>query len=705
MANRYDIPARQDRVNDHVDLPTNLIMNAANSVQDRWDKTAQAEDAFTKSLNVKALDNVYGNKVGDQDLVNQRLANYKAQLQTGVQKLQGNYADPEYARMINNVSADLSKDLTSGDLYHAKARYDAYTEHQDLVKKSKDYNMANWVGVEDEKYWRGYKGYRNPTTGVYDTQSNIGLADYVDRNKEFKENLSDIKTDLWKSFEKADGNGYIVGQKREGVSGDKIMDAFYNYYDNSKSKVDINKQIDLEGVRGGFDPDKTMVNRTVKYKDKNGKEQTKNVQLTYRQDQEDKTVKKLAGAMVNTYTHSTGSDNTTTDGTWQYNQQQAKEEKEKFVLSNQSTLVPGQDFSIDNVHKALELSTNQIKAIDAQIASGKGNAAELYKQKEELLRDKAISEATLNRGLTSYASTPEGQKKLEDKWKIYQGSMLNKGSIKTFEQFKKQVAETKPMGFWDGVKNFFTGIGDNSEMEKSVLNGIARDMNKEVENHIKEKPTSFSANVLTGPGVDNLNKALTDRVNNNGTNYTVEGGLTLDQWKNNNLEKGSTTSVAVMDDDIGGTYAHYMTVKDKDGKTISQVPIYPKEGREEMSMTGRWLKEQNKGQKDELQKERYNRGVKMMANAEFGKEINQFKINAQLKMDDNSPAGTKERTLPFSITKNGKQYQVEIEAERVNEGTSDSPKINTIYKLVNNGQVITQAKSLADINQQLYLSK
>lgn len=374
-----------------------------------------------------------------------------------------------------------------------------------------------------------------------------------------------------------------------------------------------------------------------------------------------------------------------------YELERQKADKEGGItVFNQSSLVPGDKFNANDVVKNQEEATKQIASIDAQIKAGTGNAAELNNQKTFLVHQKDVASSTLKNVVSNYVSSPEGKEELR-KISKFLGKNITEDDIKN----------TPVPDFWDKLESF----GNLRRGQGDVIQEFRENASK----YAQKNPISYSANVLKGgKAIEGINKEMTDRVVENGTNYVVEGGQQLSSFlaDTDNMPEGGKIAVAVTDGKFGNKYGHYMTISDKEGRKIREVPIYPVNGDSEMDYIGRKLMEENAGQKDEQQATLFNKGLNLRAERKFptlGKDIEQ-----QLADVTELSTTGKRASTDTTIDLDGKKYNVTLIKSRDAEDTGGGGKgVNTNYRLYVKtdkglGDVLVEARNLTDLKAELY---
>jgi hypothetical protein len=356
----------------------------------------------------------------------------------------------------------------------------------------------------------------------------------------------------------------------------------------------------------------------------------------------------------------------------------------QFTLFNESAVVPGEKTDYKTVSGNITSTKQQLAALPPE-----GSANDNYQTKivrEQLNKKLKIAENFMNTGRTRFYDSEDGKKALD--------TLYDRVSTKGFKDAnRKESEELAPHlkskeAFYAYMKNKNSALKDQLEDMTGLKNNLS--------DYIEKNPVSYSAKVLTGSeksSVGLVNKELTERVDKNGTNYYTVDGTDLNAWKEKNLDEGDKMEVAVMDDDLGGQFAQYMTIRDKDGKIKSEMPIYPKDGgRQEQGYIGRKLLEENKSQADPLEKENYNRGAKMLANSMYGDQISQELLESYIpRLQNNSSVGV---NVPVSLNVNGGKFDGEIKMKKQGNVVSYELRNKKGESLMQNGKPINSIDDL-----------
>lgn len=360
--------------------------------------------------------------------------------------------------------------------------------------------------------------------------------------------------------------------------------------------------------------------------------------------------------------------------------------KGQFTLYNESVLVPGEKQDFTGLSNRVSDIKNQLNQLPKE---GSPNDNYLIKGQRDALNMKLkTSQNYLNDATSKYYDSESGKKELNSLYNRVTSSDFKNVNQSLVNREDYKEATKSPEKFIEFMKN-----GDGEF--KSSLEYMTGITNK-VSDYIDQNPISYSAKVLTGgktSTVGKMNEELTKRVVDNGTNYYTPDGVDLNTYINKHIDlsKGETVSVAMMDNDIHGQFAHYMTIKDKDGKTKAEIPIYPKDGgRQEQGYLGKKLIQENKSSNDPLSQENYERGKRMLANAKYGEALSDEYIDSFKHLATDGKSGR----APISLNIYGTPFTGYVKITKEN-GIFE-------YNLINeNGQSVMKnnkgVKSLDDL--------
>ena len=236
--------------------------------------------------------------------------------------------------------------------------------------------------------------------------------------------------------------------------------------------------------------------------------------------------------------------------------------------------------------------------------------------------------------------------------------------------------------FHEGTNGAFTVTGNSTTKYAAKNGGVGF--------------ASEFGNVLTGedlgqksPYVFRMNEALTDRVNNNRTDYLAAGGVQLDDYiaqyaKANKKDPTKLTMSVAMTDMDGGdnSFPHYITLVDKDTKeTLHQTYLFPKSGgSQERYNTGLALMQEN-----QANSANYRIGNYMAASAMLP-ELSKNKIAPQLTaVTDNSPANAP-AVFSQPFTTNGQTFRVGKTRRQYMDEEGKPVGTNTVYRLERIGE-------------------
>ncbi len=687
--NRYEQPANQPVINTYVDLPYQALVHSLHNKQNQYDQAeAQQQANEDNFLKVQAL-------TQDKTKRDELIDAYRKDASIKYDAVRGDYS--QLGSYAKGQAQKIKSDLSYGQLgaihnnYAAAQKYQE-EQHDRFVKgniTAEDYQNA--LDDSHEKY----KGVGEKVNGSYNSFKGYEHADYQDINKQAIDLVNGWQSDG--TYTNPQSNGTIWSAKEQTfVPYKEVYDAAYNMVSsNEKNKAYVKDKsyFASKGVNeNNFDHTTADANLKKIYGDKFD---------TSKFDAKQKNSLLVAHDMYHTAADAAANKESFLKTKLDWKEDSAygiglrdKLDKKEMVIVNQSTLVPGKDFDLTKSADQMNNLDLQIKEIQTKLDNKEGEAYQLTPQLEDLKKQKTIISNTVNRSTSAYYNTKDGQNYINKEFNNFK-TAFPQSTIKNINEYKQAIIAAKPSSTQPSSRNF----GLPKEMgEAAYLSQAGDHVKKESTNHTKANPISYSADILTSTNekgtVGETNKNLTERVEKNGTNYYVEGGAQLDQFLKDNLEEGGKINVASMDKDIDGQYAHYMTITNKAGHVVTQVPIYPKSGlvRQEQDMIGESLMKNNDGSnqhKDSL----YQKGLQMRANSHFPDVPNKKEIALTPNVE-----GTNFSITPMPITVgNNKNENIAIMKLRFDG--------NTRYKIVDlNGELLEpeDPKDPNDISKKLF---
>lgn len=328
-----------------------------------------------------------------------------------------------------------------------------------------------------------------------------------------------------------------------------------------------------------------------------------------------------------------------------------KSNEDYITIANPGVIVNGTKFDSNKLEDSLKQTKGRLAQVERQLethktGSGSGDFNKLTQEKALLESQIRVQEVSSIKNFENYLDeTKEGREFLTQSTKEYNQALAAQGLPEIDEETMrselmsgdKEDATIPTFSAFSGIKNAL--FPESEEVRKSKANytfNINRQaMMSKVTDFYQDPENGFHGeftNVLTGEpksAVGRYNKAVTDHVTDNGTNYWVHGGVSLDDHLNllQKEAKGKiNVEVAMNDDDIEGLFPHYITVTDTDGKRLSQTYLYPKSGgvEEQVGLGARMMQENAPGTAN------YVRGNHMVANASMPNMLDNI-ILPQLK--------------------------------------------------------------------------
>lgn len=241
-------------------------------VDDKLSKLSTSTDPFSKldfSSSFKIFDPTnplarkgvvdydFGSTLGKQrDMVVNSLAAEREQLVNDWDS--GKITNDEFSKRVSkhvNKATQLH-----GVLKNAEDRAKSIKEISKKLIEDKDYNLQNHLAVEEIKYNTDWLNNLGPSLqqGIIPDYNPFGIAAKTDVAKEVKDYFGSLGKEVLNSTSGPTGIGYIRTHYREGVTKDKILDRFLQWYDTSPVKNDIK----LEGYdfayRNNIEPEQEI---------------------------------------------------------------------------------------------------------------------------------------------------------------------------------------------------------------------------------------------------------------------------------------------------------------------------------------------------------------------------------------------------------------------------------------------------------------
>lgn len=638
-------------------VPENLELQ-----QNYFDNLQKKQDVYTQTIG--GLNADWQHLPNDTPFANETNKSIQTKL-SGLQGLNAN--DPMSKDKITSGIMDVRKDLSSfgaAGIQDKKAK--EYLKEKEIIDKDREKNpfkAAYRMAQLEQNAQDPNMAIKQGSNGGYENTSIKVPEDfeYKDKNKELSDWLKDEQFD-----ETTHGLGLSPEQGHEALysfihGNTKELKGQQIYNDLLKrvqSDPNLQKSIEAEAYYFHKDPTE-LLNSALQGISSAG---------SFKRTELDKTLH---------------------DDSIEAARAKDKIEHPQFTLGNESALVPGEKTDYKTVAKNIDGVKQQLASLPP-VGSANDNY-ETQAARSQLTKQLKIQNNYLDAANHKYINAGEGRAQLKAE---YNNSVNNKNflddkapadglaSILNNPDVKKYIKNSDDyVKFMSGELKLpedlmnqkfketgtsLSGSGMMSSAYSSLTDFKNTHLSKAVSDYVEKNPISYSAEVLTGnenSTVGKVNKELTDRVEKNGTNYYTTDGTDLNTWKNKHIEEGDKVEVAAMDKDINGQFAQYMTVRDKDGKVKSEMPIYPKDGgREEQGYIGRKLLEENKSKADPLETENYNRGKRMLANSLYGEQINEQELKSYIpRLENNSAVGV---NVPVSLDINGGKFEGKIKMKK-----------------------------------------
>jgi hypothetical protein len=253
---RFDYVPGQPIVNTYVPLPYEEIVRNVRERQHEYD--------VNKTLEQGLLGQIAKIKARNEDIpaLQQINKTYEDELNSIADSVMKDYGSSGYREKLNKLGQKLSSDLTSGDLFAIGTNYQGL---QDWIKQKQDFKESPYKEYLDEKYTEiapggFYKGYKK-SDGSFNIQQPGNIDKYIDRDKAADDLINGINSLGYADFKLTKdefGNSYIVNEKGEHISADKIRSTFRNLFSNSEAAKQLVREADFRARMFGEDRNKII---------------------------------------------------------------------------------------------------------------------------------------------------------------------------------------------------------------------------------------------------------------------------------------------------------------------------------------------------------------------------------------------------------------------------------------------------------------
>lgn len=258
--NQFSYVPEQPILNTYVPLPYEELAATGAAKQRRYDLASQKENELADLIgNVKALKEVsaYGQtyKVGDYDYTRDYLAKLNKELGSKAEEIaSGDKGARDYQNWLSNKAREVRQELTTGKLADINQAYGTYQAQQKSLAEAKDLALSDWRA---NQIYKSRAGYGQVGGALGDAQLSLeNVGEYVDRNKELNESLQHIKG-IGRAWAQSTGNYINEGSLKE-VPVDKIVGAFDNWFNNSKTRYDIEQEANYRVQSGLISPEQAQ---------------------------------------------------------------------------------------------------------------------------------------------------------------------------------------------------------------------------------------------------------------------------------------------------------------------------------------------------------------------------------------------------------------------------------------------------------------
>ena len=398
------------------------------------------------------------------------------------------------------------------------------------------------------------------------------------------------------------------------------------------------------------------------------------------------------------------------DPAWEEAQKNKQDKKDNpdLIFPNENAATAGSIQTGDQIQAGVKANQEELKNLNTLTNNGQSGNPQDRQRRQELQNIVDIQNSTLKNAANQYANSSDGKNALQ---KAYQtmltlsknGDFGNNPNQPTYGEF--EAAVNKGYNWTDRFKSNPNLLGFYNQTVQQTKDYLSKG-GMEVQN---SNPKAYTANVLTGTTFDkDVNEPLTKRVTENSTNYILPDGTQLDQFVNDKMPKeGGTLHVSALDQPIDGIYAHQLTIKDKNERTVATVPIYPKNTEDEATV-GNYLMKKYYKQDDVSQRANYQRGLNMSSHAAFGNVIND-KLE-----DDYQGQGGYGDSRKFDLNINGMTGEgFYMNKSKIKNPTGKTQEVYTLYG--SDGKPVTykdsdgkyvpyNGLSQTDVRNKLYLT-
>lgn len=364
-SNRFDTSVQQQYVSQYVPMPFEAIGALGAKTQADYDKSLkdlEVTDPIAK-LNPRTAMKVYdpsspeGVRDVTLDWTGER-DQYLNALNAEKNKITDEFTQSgdvetfkKKSREYLNKAAQVHSNLSAKEAV-AKQINDYNKE----LAKNKDFSLQGHLGQKLLDYNTQF--LKDAAEGNVREYNPYDIAAATDRPKEVKEYFGSMGKEILQSFSDPTNTGYIRTRYREGLTGDKISNAFNSWYQNSKVQDDIRLEaLDFAARRGIKTKDLVKVQIPVKDK-KTGKITYEEEEMPWIDAYEERALNQVKDVALG-FKSSTGRDSLKGDDIYKWNvgRQEEKENQERALLGQPLESQTFKDFMLKSPnYKDLENS-------------------------------------------------------------------------------------------------------------------------------------------------------------------------------------------------------------------------------------------------------------------------------------------------------------------------------------------------------------
>jgi len=342
-SNRFDTSVQQQYVSQYVPMPFEAIGALGAKTQADYDKSLkdlEVTDPIAK-LNPRTAMRVYDPSspegvrditldwTGERDQYLNALTAEKNKITDEYMQSGDVEAFKKKSRDYLNKAAQVHSNLSAKEAV-AKQINDYNKE----LAKNKDFSLQGHLGQKLLDYNTQF--LKDAAEGNVREYNPYDIAAATDRPKEVKEYFGSMGKEILQSFSDPTNTGYIRTKYREGLTGDKISNAFNSWYQNSKVQDDIRLEaLDFAARKGIDTKSEVTVKVPVSKNAKTGEITYKEEKMPWIDAYEERALNQVKDVALG-FKSSTGSDSLKGDDIYKWNVgRREKEEEANIVTTNE----------------------------------------------------------------------------------------------------------------------------------------------------------------------------------------------------------------------------------------------------------------------------------------------------------------------------------------------------------------------------------